>query len=193
MLLSRVSCPRDNTLREHVITPSLLPWMCQEICGNGNWISKVIDTGHQLLTSRTEIKCIHESGCTAAFPETEIRRFLEKSTFKRLSKLRTEKELRDVYSSLNWSLIKANLEGLVYCPFCPFAAIMEDPTDKVFECLQCGEISCRYCRVKSHHPMSCERIIHYFARIDSRLPKRETCRCDTRYWRSYDGGITPKL
>src|SRR6266496_5944069 len=98
MLFPRVSCRRDNSLREHVIATSFLPRMCQEICRNGNWTSKVIDSSHQLVTSRTHIKCIHESSCTAAFPETEIRRFLEKSTFKRLSKLRTEKELRDVFS-----------------------------------------------------------------------------------------------
>src|SRR5208282_1462883 len=36
------------------------------------------------------------------------------------------------------------------------AAIMEDPTDRIFECLNCGNYSCRYCHVKSHHPMSCE-------------------------------------
>jgi hypothetical protein len=47
------------------------------------------------------------------------------------------------------------LEGLVYCPFCPFAAIVEDPTQQIFECLNCGVHSCRHCRVKSHHPLSC--------------------------------------
>lgn len=35
---------------------------------------------------------------------------------------------------------------------------MEDPTDRIFECQNeaCRERSCRYCRVKSHHPMSCD-------------------------------------
>jgi E3 ubiquitin-protein ligase RNF216 len=56
--------------------------------------------------------------------------------------------------------MKANIEGLVKCPFCDFAAIMEDPTDRIFECQNpgCGILSCRYCRVKSHHPISCESL-----------------------------------
>jgi TRIAD3 protein (E3 ubiquitin-protein ligase RNF216) len=55
-------------------------------------------------------------------------------------------------------LTQAELEGLVHCPFCPFAAIMEDPTDRIFECANCGVLSCRYCRVKSHHPLTCESL-----------------------------------
>jgi len=38
---------------------------------------------------------------------------------------------------------------------------MEDPTDRIFVCQNeyCGEHSCRYCRVRSHHPKTCEGII----------------------------------
>ena len=43
-------------------------------------------------------------------------------------------------------LIKAGFDGLVYCPFCPFAAILEDPTDKEFQCVRCRITSCRDCR-----------------------------------------------
>ena len=55
-------------------------------------------------------------------------------------------------------LMQANIDGLVFCLFCPFAAIMEDPTDRIFECLneKCGKRSCRECRVESHHPLTCE-------------------------------------
>src|SRR5271170_5725866 len=37
---------------------------------------------------------------------------------------------------------------------------MDDPTDRIFVCQNeyCGEHSCRYCRVKSHHPKTCEGI-----------------------------------
>lgn len=69
-------------------------------------------------------------------------------------------------------LIKAGIEGLVYCPFCPYAAIMEDPTDKEFQCEKCRVISCRYCRVKSHRPLSCESTT-LRGKINDRLPKRE--------------------
>lgn len=193
MLLSWISRPRDDAMREQFIATPLLPRMCKKICRNRNWTPKVIDSIEQLLTIRTQINCIHESGCKAAFPETEIRRFLEQSTIKRLSKLRTEKELRDVCSSLKWGLTKANLDGIVYCPFCPFAAIMDDPTDRIFECLGCGVASCRYCRVKNHHPLSCERILQHIAMVDSRISNRERCRCETRNWRSYDRGATSEL
>lgn len=56
-------------------------------------------------------------------------------------------------------LIQAGLEGLVYCPFCSYAAIMDDPTELIFQCGYCRIHSCRNCRVKTHHPMSCEREI----------------------------------
>ena len=110
---------------------------------------------------RTEIKCIHSSGCVHPFQETQILRFLDENTYRCLNRLRTQKELRDVspLSRESQANSKANLEGMVHCPFCEFAAIMEDPTDRIFECQSklCGERSCRYCRVKSHHPLTCER------------------------------------
>lgn len=41
---------------------------------------------------------------------------------------------------------------------------MEDPTDRIFVCQNeyCGEHSCRYCGVRSHHPKTCEGIIPIF-------------------------------
>src|SRR5271155_3285126 len=73
---------------------------------------------------------------------------------------------------------QAKLDGIVYCPFCDFAAILEDPTDKIFECQSCSVASCRYCRVKSHHPMSCESsIILQMSVLMSRISKREENRC----------------
>lgn len=74
-------------------------------------------------------------------------------------------------------LIKAGLDGLVYCPFCPYAAIMEDPTDKEFPCEKCKVISCRDCRVKSHRPLSCEST-SLNGKINDRLPKREEINTD---------------
>jgi hypothetical protein len=65
----------------------------------------------------------------------------------------------------------------VYCPFCGFCAIMEDPTDRIFECLKCGVKSCRYCHVKSHHPISCEgRLPHSTFFIPLPIPvSQEVC------------------
>jgi E3 ubiquitin-protein ligase RNF216 len=89
-----------------------------------------------------------QSGCTATFPDSEIQRFLSSKTYKAWTTLRARTEIE-----------KAQIDGLVQCPFCDFAAIMDDPTDRIFECLNeaCGELSCRYCRVKSHHPLTCAR------------------------------------
>ena len=42
---------------------------------------------------------------------------------------------------------------------------MDDPNDLIFRCVQCRVHSCRNCRVKSHHPMSCEREIKSYAML----------------------------
>ena len=44
------------------------------------------------------------------------------------------------------SIRLADIQDLVSCPFCPFAAIVSDPGDKVFRCLnpQCFKESCRF-------------------------------------------------
>jgi hypothetical protein len=58
------------------------------------------------------------------------------------------------------TLMQAGIENLVECPFCPFVAIMDDPTDLIFACAnpECGIHSCRNCRVKSHDPLTCQGI-----------------------------------
>lgn len=107
------------------------------------------------------MKCMSsDPECAATFMETEILRFLDEKTHTALDRLRTNHEVEKVH--LIWKEIEsqAALEGLVKCPFCDFAAIMEDPTDRIFECQNpsCGTLSCRYCLVKSHHPLSCESL-----------------------------------
>jgi hypothetical protein len=51
------------------------------------------------------------------------------------------------------------LADLVHCPFCDFAAILDDPEATIFECQNelCGVSSCRHCRV-AHYPRTCDRI-----------------------------------
>ena len=43
------------------------------------------------------------------------------------------------------SIRLADIQDLVSCPFCPFAAIMAEPEDKVFRCQnpECFKESCR--------------------------------------------------
>lgn len=53
-------------------------------------------------------------------------------------------------------VIAAGLDGLVTCPFCPFASIPPED-DKVFKCLnpECMKESCKYCKQLNHVPLKC--------------------------------------
>lgn len=137
--------------------------------------------------------CIGDSSCGAPYAEREIKRFLNEKTIDYLDKLKTDHELLQVPPKMLPKLTQADLDGLVHCPFCSFAAIMEDPTDRIFECYGCKISSCRYCRVKSHHPLSCESIFSIYranTRVSSYPSKaiRKTCGR-----RSNDRGIHPKM
>jgi TRIAD3 protein (E3 ubiquitin-protein ligase RNF216) len=53
----------------------------------------------------------------------------------------------------------AEIDGLVQCPFCDYAAICGPiEEDKEFRCQnpECMEISCRHCQKKTHIPLSCK-------------------------------------
>ena len=54
----------------------------------------------------------------------------------------------------------AGLEGLVTCPFCPYATVMENEADKVLVCRNpaCGRESCRLCRESNHVPLRCDEV-----------------------------------
>ncbi|RPA78594.1 hypothetical protein BJ508DRAFT_329072 [Ascobolus immersus RN42] len=96
---------------------------------------------------RYNLLCMHESGCQAEFIRSEMKRFLTEKELDQLDRLRADKELSDV-------------EGLVKCPFCDFAAICPPvEQDREFRCEgpECCEISCRLCKNKTHIPMTCEQ------------------------------------
>ncbi|KAF9929331.1 hypothetical protein FBU30_001692 [Linnemannia zychae] len=52
----------------------------------------------------------------------------------------------------------AGLDSLVECPFCSYAAIIENDEDKEFRCQgpKCRKVSCRLCKALTHIPLSCE-------------------------------------
>ncbi|KAF9105153.1 hypothetical protein BGX27_009792 [Mortierella sp. AM989] len=52
----------------------------------------------------------------------------------------------------------AGLDSLVECPFCSYAAVVENDMDKEFRCQapKCLKVSCRLCRAHTHIPLSCE-------------------------------------
>lgn len=52
----------------------------------------------------------------------------------------------------------AGLEGLESCPECSYAAIIENPHERLFRCENedCGRISCRDCWKVEHLPKTCK-------------------------------------
>ncbi|WVO24272.1 uncharacterized protein IAS62_005636 [Cryptococcus decagattii] len=52
----------------------------------------------------------------------------------------------------------AAIEGLESCPSCPYSAIIENPDEKLFKCMNetCRQVTCRKCRRKEHIPKTCE-------------------------------------
>nr|XP_031857357.1 uncharacterized protein CI109_007221 [Kwoniella shandongensis]KAA5524429.1 hypothetical protein CI109_007221 [Kwoniella shandongensis] len=104
------------------------------------------------------ILCMDMTGCQAAFPEKELGRLLSSKSFGLYHRLKQAKELE-----------LAKIDGLETCPVCPFAAIVDDPNDKLFRCMneECGQVTCRKCRNKEHIPKTCEEM-----EADRNLDKR---------------------
>ncbi|KAJ3013249.1 hypothetical protein HKX48_005852 [Thoreauomyces humboldtii] len=98
---------------------------------------------------RTELKCLSVHGCTHRFSEKQIRAFLPAPVFEGYLKLCQEVEVNT-----------AGLDHLHSCPFCSFQAIIEEsPVENpLFFCQHdsCRTVSCRLCRIRNHHPLSCE-------------------------------------
>lgn len=105
-------------------------------------------TGPELTSHATQtITCMDLSGCEAPFPESELGRALSDKTFSLYHRLKQAKELE-----------LAAIEGLESCPSCPYSAIIENPDEKLFRCMNeiCGQVTCRKCRRKEHIPKTCE-------------------------------------
>ncbi|KAF9426239.1 hypothetical protein BGZ94_006776 [Podila epigama] len=101
-----------------------------------------VELGYQ----RTVLKCMTD-GCTSQFSDSEAIRFLPLPVFKGLQKTRQQSEIK-----------MAGLDSLVECPFCSYAAIVENDDDKEFRCMgrKCKKVSCRLCKAPTHIPMSCD-------------------------------------
>lgn len=102
----------------------------------------------QVGSGKYKLMCMDASGCQAIFPRSEMERILSQKT---LEALHTNEQADVLY--------QAEIDGLIHCPFCPFAAICPPiEVDKEFRCENpdCMEISCRHCKEKSHIPLSCE-------------------------------------
>ncbi|KAE8540681.1 hypothetical protein D1P53_003045 [Cryptococcus gattii VGV] len=101
--------------------------------------------GEQQIT----ITCMDLSGCRAPFPESELGRTLSEKTLSLYHRLKQARELE-----------LAAIEGLESCPSCPYSAIIENPDEKLFRCMNvtCGQVTCRKCRRKEHIPKTCEEM-----------------------------------
>ncbi len=136
-----------------------------------------VEIGYQ----RTVLKCM-SAGCTSAFADSEAIKFLPSAVFKGLLRARQQQELKMVSIDVLLMLAvlfftrhsagsnncrmffqppKAGLDSLVECPFCPYAAVMENENDREFRCQarRCRKISCRLCKQLTHIPLSCEGMI----------------------------------
>lgn len=115
-------------------------WFCFDCCRR--------QAESLLGQSRYQLKCMSTEDCPEGFCHSERQKFLEPRLSAALDRLEQDEALR-----------MANLDGLVSCPFCPFAAECSPmEVDKEFRCQNpaCSIVSCRQCHLKTHVPHSCE-------------------------------------
>ncbi|XP_059177354.1 E3 ubiquitin-protein ligase RNF216-like [Physella acuta] len=119
---------------------------CHLVCvGCLNAYAKEIVFG----TGKVQLNCM-AFDCQTTYPESELRRCLEPKTWNKL-------EERSLEENLNM----ADMNDLVRCPQCDFAAILS-PSIKMFKCLRedCQKAVCRNCGVdwKEHEGLTCAEI-----------------------------------
>lgn len=88
-----------------------------------------------------------QSGCQVPFPLSELERFLPEKSLELYHRLQQAAELES-----------AGIDDLETCPECSFAAVIDNPHEKLFHCLnpKCGKVSCRKCKREEHLPKTCE-------------------------------------
>ncbi|CAG5125835.1 unnamed protein product [Candidula unifasciata] len=97
---------------------------------------------------KTKFPCL-TGECSQDIPLSFLQTIIPAGLFSKIVRRLQEEEVQ-----------QANIPDLVTCPFCPFAAIMPDPDDRVFKCLnpECLKESCRLCREPSHIPLRCNEV-----------------------------------
>ncbi|CAG9956253.1 unnamed protein product [Clonostachys rosea f. rosea IK726] len=98
--------------------------------------------------SKYELVCISMDQCDAGFSQAERSKFLDDKLTKALDQIEAAAVL-----------LLANLEGLVHCPFCNYAAQYPPvEEDREFRCAnpECGIVSCRLCHKETHIPQTCD-------------------------------------
>ena len=80
-----------------------------------------------------KVKCFNDD-CSDEIALSTLQKLIKPGQFSALLRKLQEEEIR-----------KAEIEDLIFCPFCPFGMIMPDVNNKVFQCLnpECKKESCR--------------------------------------------------
>ncbi|WVF67056.1 hypothetical protein IAT40_001800 [Kwoniella sp. CBS 6097] len=132
-------------------------------CADGHLFCRECVTKHaetKLGEEKTAILCMDMSSCQSVFPESELTRLLSEKSLSLYHRLKQANELE-----------QAGIEGLESCPNCPFAAVIDNPHEKLFRCMneECGQVTCRACRRKDHIPKTCAEV-----EADLKLNNRHT-------------------
>ncbi|GAA5869075.1 hypothetical protein JCM3774_002467 [Rhodotorula dairenensis] len=97
-----------------------------------------------IASKKPELACFAiGTACTASFAPIELKRAVPHKLLDKLDDLQLQVELD-----------RAGLAGLEKCPFCPFAAVI-DEGDIHFPCQGCKIVSCRRCRQEEHGARPC--------------------------------------
>lgn len=98
--------------------------------------------------SCNSLPCMDTDGCKESIPLSEVQRTLPCDVLERYEQRQAQADIE-----------KANLEDLVYCPFCNFPCQVEKDA-RVLECpnSKCLKDSCIKCKEPSHIPYRCEEV-----------------------------------
>ncbi|GAA6031163.1 hypothetical protein JCM8097_004035 [Rhodosporidiobolus ruineniae] len=103
---------------------------------------------HAALENRdATLTCLAEGGCEGTYLAEEAEKFLDERQMALLEKVRREK---------NVAILAG--DGLLQCPFCPYAAVFEDADDlTTLDCLNpdCAKRTCLSCKHLDHGDTPC--------------------------------------
>ncbi|POY72423.1 hypothetical protein BMF94_4249 [Rhodotorula taiwanensis] len=138
------------------ISPNVECQCCADSCAIAN--AARCDAGHgfcaecirnfvenAISSQKPDLHCFAlNTECQASFAPVELKRCITGNILDKLEQVRIDKEV-------------SPLEGLVRCPFCPMAALLDDD-EVVFACPECNVSSCRRCQKKAHGSNPCDKV-----------------------------------
>ncbi|XP_076376525.1 uncharacterized protein LOC117228582 isoform X1 [Megalopta genalis] len=125
--------------------PDCMPSRCFT-CSDGHIFCKsCMKKGIEVRLAEGDTRIVCFLTCKGEFSYSSLKKALSPTEFSFLLNKQQEVEV-----------IAAGIEGLVSCPFCPFASIPPSE-DKIFRCFNpdCMKQSCRLCKKLNHIPSKC--------------------------------------